>query len=79
MFLIDDILLAPFTSIFWIFRELNGAVRQELASEENQLISELTSLYMMLETGKITEAEFEEEERLLLDRLDHIQERDAHS
>lgn len=78
MFLIDDILLAPFTSIFWIFRELNAAVRQELASEENRLISELTSLYMMLETGKITEAEFEEEERLLLDRLDHIHKRDVH-
>lgn len=78
MFLIDDILLAPFTSILWIFRELNAAVRQELASEEDNLISELSRLYMMLETGKITEAEFDEEERLLLDRLDQLQKRDSH-
>lgn len=78
MFLIDDILLAPFTSILWILRELNAAVQQELASEEDNLVSELSQLYMMLETGKITEPEFDEGERLLLDRLDQLHKRDSH-
>ena len=75
MFLIDDILLAPLTGILWIFKELNSAVQQEMASEQDRLISELTGLYMLLETGKITEAEFQEQEGLLLDRLDRLQKR----
>jgi hypothetical protein len=32
---------------------------------------------MMLETGKITDAEFDAREKELLDRLDEIQERDS--
>ena len=75
MFLIDDILLAPLTGIFWVLKELNAAVQQELASEQDRLVSELTGLYMMLETGKITDAEFQEQEGLLLDRLDRLQKR----
>lgn len=77
MFLIDDILLAPLTGILWVLKELNAAVQQELGSEQDRLISDLTSLYMKLETGKITEAEFQEEEAVLLDRLDQLQKRDS--
>ena len=73
MFLVDDILLAPAHGIFWIFREIHNAAQQEYASEAESITVELTDLYMMLETGRITEKEFDSRERVLLDRLDAVQ------
>jgi hypothetical protein len=75
MFLLDDILLFPIKSIFWIFREIHNAAQQELATEAESITAELSELYMMLETGRITEDEFDTREKELLDRLDVIQER----
>jgi hypothetical protein len=74
MFLIDDILLAPAHGILWIFREIRNAAQQEQDGESESITAELTELYMMLETGKITEGEFDASERVLLDRLDAIRE-----
>lgn len=73
MFLVDDIVFSPVKSIFWIFRELHNAAQQEKASEAESLTNELSELYMMLETGKITEEEFDKREEEILDRLDEIQ------
>jgi hypothetical protein len=75
MLILDDILLFPFRSMLWLFRELHNAAEEELASEAEAITAELSELYMMLETGRITEAEFEAREKELLDRLDAIQER----
>lgn len=74
MLIIDDILLFPVRSILWIFREIHNAAQQEIATEAEAITAELGELYMMLETGKITEAEFDTREKELLDRLDEIQE-----
>ena len=73
MLLVDDIVFSPVKSIFWIFRELHNAAQQEKASEAENLTNELSELYMMLETGKITEEEFDKREEEILDRLDEIQ------
>jgi len=75
MLIIDDIIFSPIHSILWIFRELYNSVQQELVNEGDAITTELSELYMMLETGKITEAEFDAREKELLDRLDEIQER----
>jgi hypothetical protein len=75
MLIIDDILLFPVRSIFWIFSELDKAAQQELATEAETITEKLSELYMMLETGRITEDEFDAREKELLDRLDEIQER----
>jgi len=75
MLIIDDILLFPIKSIFWMFREIHNAAQQELASEAEAITAELSELYMMLETGRITEDEFDIREKQLLDHLDEIQER----
>lgn len=77
MLLLDDILLFPITGIFWIFRELHQAVQQEMDSEAENITVQLNELYMMLETGKITEEDFDAREKELLDRMDQIQERGA--
>jgi hypothetical protein len=73
--LLDDILLFPITGILWTFREIHRAAVQEMDSEAEDITVQLSELYMMLETGKITEEEFDAREKELLDRLDQIQER----
>jgi Gas vesicle protein G len=75
MLLVDDILFFPVTSIFWIFREINKIAHDELAGEAQSISEQLRVLYMQLETGRITEAQFDAEEKLLLDRLDVIDRR----
>ena len=74
MFLIDNILLFPVSSILWVFKEIHHAVEEEQANEADAITTKLSELYMMLETGQMTEAEFDAAEKTLLDRLDAIKE-----
>ena len=75
MLLVDDILFAPVRSILWIFREIRDLAQEELDGEAKSITEQLRTLYMQLETGRITEAEFEAGEKLLLDRLEAIESR----
>jgi hypothetical protein len=74
MFLIDNILLFPVSSILWVFKEVHHAVEEEQANEADAITTKLSELYMMLDTGQMTEAEFDAAEKTLLDRLDAIKE-----
>jgi len=78
MFLLDDILLAPLTGLMRIFREIHAAAEQELADEAEGLTEKLSELYMMLETGRMEEAEFDAAEKEILDRLDQLQAQESH-
>lgn len=78
MFILDDILLSPVRGILWVFNELYNAARLEVENEAEAITAELSELYMLLETGKITEAEFDAREKELLDRMDEIEERGSH-
>jgi hypothetical protein len=73
MLLVDDLLLSPIRGILWIFREIHNAAREEMANEPESIAQQLRSLYMQLETDAISEQEFEQQEKRLLDRLDEIQ------
>ena len=73
MFLIDDVLLSPAKGLFYIFKQIHKAAEEEFLNEEN-ISAELSELYMMLETGKITEEEFNKRESELLNRLEQIEE-----
>ena len=75
MLLVDDILFFPVHSILWIFREIDKIAHEELAGESQTITEQLRLLYMQLETGRITEQQFDAEEKLLLDRLDAIDSR----
>jgi Gas vesicle protein G len=77
MFLIDDLLLAPVKGILWVFEEIRNAAEQELAGESDAITTALSELYMKLESGRITEAEFDAQEKVLLDRLDRLQAAEA--
>ena len=77
MFLVDDILMAPARGLFWIFKEIHHAVEEEQANEAEAITTKLSELYMMLETGQMTEVEFDAAEKTLLDRLDAIKAREG--
>ena len=79
MLLVDDILFFPARSILWIFREIHDAAQKEMAGEEESITEQLRLLYMQLETSRISEPEFDAEEKLLLDRLDLIETRVGHT
>lgn len=74
MLIVDDILTAPFKGLFWIFNEIRNAALEEQVGEADRITAQLSELYMMLETGRMTEAEFDAAEKVLLDRLDAIKE-----
>jgi len=75
MLLIDDMLLSPFRGLLWIARKVDEAVSQEQEKEEEELQAQLRELHLRLEAGQLTEAEFEQQEAAVLDRLDAIAER----
>ena len=77
MFLLDDILLSPVKGLLWVFREIQAAAEAAQTEEKDDITTRLSELYMELETGRITEAQFDEREKALLDRLDTLDEREG--
>ena len=75
MFLIDNILLSPVHGLMAIFREVQKAAQKEIESEAETVRAQLCDLYLLLETKQISEDAFDDQERLLLDRLDVIEAR----
>jgi hypothetical protein len=73
--IVDDILFFPVRSILWIFREIHKTAREELANEAESITQQLRNLYMQLETARISEQQFEDQEKFLLDRLDRMEAR----
>lgn len=73
MLIVDDILLFPIRGIRWIFEQIHDIATEELEGEADRIRESLTDLYMMLETGLITEEEFDEKEKEYLDRLDALE------
>ena len=77
MLVIDSILLFPMRGLLHVFRRIHEAAEQEYESEGEAIRTELRELYMRLEANQITEKEFDDAEKVLLDRLDQIEARDA--
>jgi len=77
MFLLDDILLSPIKGIVWVAEKVRDAAQEESAREGDLITAELRELYLMLESGRISEEEFEGREKQLLDRLERLPERRA--
>lgn len=73
MFILDDILLSPAKGFLWIVRELQKAAEAESANEADELTARLSTLYMQLETGQLSQEAFDAQEREILDRLDAIE------
>ena len=72
MFLIDNILMAPVSGVMYIFREIQAAAEAEAVKNADALRTQLSELYAMLESGRITSDQFDAKEKELLDILDGI-------
>ena len=77
MVIIDDVLLFPVRGLLFIFQEIHKAVLEESKNEAEAIRSELGRLYLLLESGQLTEGAFDQREKELLDRLDKL-ETDSH-
>ena len=73
MFLIDDILLAPLKGLTAVCRQVHAAAVQELDNQRKAVMAAMMELHKQLETGLISESEFEIEEAKLLERLEDIE------
>lgn len=76
MFLLDDLLLAPARGLMSVFRSLHDAALEELAHEAENIRIQLSEMYVLLETGQMSEEEFDRNEQELLARLERIDDRD---
>ena len=76
MLILDKLLLSPLYATVWAARQVHHAIQQEQAAEPERITADLSELYMMLETGRLAEAEFNAREKELLDQLDRIEERE---
>ena len=72
MFLLDDLLTSPAKFVLWVLEQVHQAAEQEMREEAQRIPLELAELYRMLESGQLTEDEFDRRERKLLDRLDQL-------
>ncbi|HEY2104740.1 MAG TPA: gas vesicle protein GvpG [Candidatus Binataceae bacterium] len=75
MFLVDDLVVGPARFLLWIVRQVNEAAKEEMSGEKQRLTTELSQLHAMLESGRLSEAEFDQLEGLLLDRLEAVEKR----
>ena len=73
MLILDDILLFPVRGVALIVEQVRQAATHEFESEADAVRNELRELYMMLEAGRISEQEFDAQEKPLLERLDRIE------
>jgi Gas vesicle protein G len=77
VFVIDDIVFSPVKGVLAIFKEIYKAAAQEMADEADSIRAELSRLYQLLDIGELSDGEFDDLERDLLDRLDAIEAREA--
>ncbi len=72
MIIIDSLLAAPLRGLMFVLEKINEAVQEEAEAEERTIMADLSALHRALDSGAITEADFDGREQKLLDRLDHL-------
>ena len=71
MFLLDSLLAAPGSAAVLLFKELARKAQEEWLDDDS-IKQELQELYTLLESGSISDREFEARECRLLERLEQI-------
>jgi hypothetical protein len=72
MLLIDDLLAAPLNGLLWVFKEIQKQATEEQRNRRDAIMAALSALYVALEQGQLSEAEFDAREQTLLDELDDL-------
>jgi len=71
VFLLDSILLAPLKGVVWLGGKIKDVAEEEL-NDVGRIKEELMALQVRFEMDEITEQQYTEQERNLLDRLDRL-------
>ena len=74
--LLTSPVLGPIRGVHWLAAKVTEAAEGELL-DEDRVRGELLELQMRLEMGEITEEEYDEQERVLVERLNTIREAKA--
>lgn len=74
--LLTSPVLGPIRGVHWLATKVTEAAEGEVL-DESKVRSELLELQMRLEMGEITEEEYDEQERVLVERLNTIREAKA--
>lgn len=69
-------ILGPLRGVYWLATKINETAESELL-DESKVRNELMELPIHLEMNEITEEEYDEQERRLLERLNAIREAKA--
>ena len=69
--LLTSPVLGPIRGVHWLATKVDEAAEGELL-DESKVRGELLELQMRLEIGEITEEEYDEQERALVERLNTI-------
>jgi len=72
MLILDDIIAAPFKGLLWVFKKIEETTRAELEGRRERITGDLSELYMQLDTGRITEQDFDTREQVLLEELERV-------
>ncbi len=71
MFLLDDLLMAPFNGMIFIAKKINEVIEKE-TSDEGAIKERLMGLQLKFEMDEISEEEYDEREDELLKILEKI-------
>jgi len=74
--LLTSPVLGPIRGVHWLATKATEAAEGEVL-DESKVRGELLELQMRLEMGEITEEEYDEQERVLVERLNTIREAKA--
>jgi hypothetical protein len=74
--LLTSPVLGPIRGVHWLATKVTEAAEGEVL-DESKVRGELLELQMRLEMGEITEEEYDEQERVLVERLNTIREAKA--
>jgi hypothetical protein len=72
MFVVDSLLMAPARGLMFILREVAKAADAEQEGERRTVMADLAALHRALDSGEVTEEEFDTQEATLLERLDRM-------
>ena len=74
MFLIDDLLMAPFKGVIFIAKKINDVIEKE-TSDEGAIKESLMTLQLKFEMDEIDEEEYDLREEELLKLLENAREK----
>jgi hypothetical protein len=73
MFIIDDLLMAPFSGIIFLAKKINEVIEKE-TSDEGSIKERLMALQLKFEMDEIDEVEYDKREDELLKMLENARE-----